>query len=102
MATARTKDPSVVFFISNVACAGEIFMAGTTDIFNLHVLVGHKARSALSDPKMVSARPVPEIESRHARVGGSATFPLVYGQVTFIGEWRHDDDREHPACPHRT
>jgi hypothetical protein len=63
---------------------------------------GRLAAARSFDPKDGIGRAMPEIESRHARVGGSATFPLVYGQVTFIGEWRHDDDREHPACPQST
>jgi hypothetical protein len=75
-ATARTKDPSrtdldrVAFLISDAvpACAGENFMAGTTDIFILHVLVDHKARSALSDPRDGIGRAMPEIESRHGNM----------------------------------
>src|ERR1700704_5446260 len=60
---------------------------------------GPAIRGAGFGSALVFRRPIAAADTR---VGGSATFPLVYGQVTFIGEWSHDDDREHPACPHRT
>jgi len=43
-------------------------MAGATDIFNLHVLIDHKARSALSDSRDGIGRTMPEIESRHGNM----------------------------------
>jgi hypothetical protein len=72
-ATARTKDPArialirVGLAISQVAPARarENFVAGTANIFSLHVLVDHQARIDVHGRRHGRDGQMPEMHSRH-------------------------------------